>query len=121
MFQDVELVVASYEGELSNNLAKRLTRPKPPREDITVGFPEFWPVAQDSFRPFLSEIPRLQQLARDLLSTSNTGPVTGLKRVVFRAHAAAAANSFGAVFLLCMNGYPHDAMRVVRSMFEICV
>lgn len=82
-----------------------------------VGFPDFWPKAQESFPSFFPAAVRLMETSNRFLSK----PVKGQLNVTLHMMFGSVTNSLGAVLTLTLNGYGHDAVRIARSMFETAI
>lgn len=106
----------------------RLKKPKPlgraaakPRSAtlprVTAGNPKFWDLAYAEMPEFFDEAQNLTDLTNRLLQK----PIKGQRAILLYVHAAVVADSFGAVVILCLNGYCHDATVIARSMFEHAV
>jgi hypothetical protein len=79
------------------------------------GFPEMWQSVYDKYKGFFDCAFKLQPIVQDMLHA----PVEGKLLHIVGRMAAAAANSYGALLTLSLNGYGHDAMKIARSLFEI--
>lgn len=86
-------------------------------EQIVVGFPEMWQPVVKEYRLFFDCATQLAHIVTEITARPVGGP---LLNVVSRM-AAAASNTSGAIVLLVLNGYGHDAMKLARSVFEIDV
>jgi hypothetical protein len=69
----------------------------------------------NTYKGFFDCAFKLQPIVCDMLNR----PVEGHLLHVVGRMAAAAANSYGAVLTLALNGYGHDAMKIARSPFEV--
>ena len=74
-----------------------------------------WQTVYNKYEGFFDCALKLQPIVGAMF----TRPIEGdLLHIVGRM-AAAAANSYGALLTLALNGYGHDAMKIARSLFEI--
>jgi hypothetical protein len=90
--------------------------PEPaPEFDIVAGFPDMWKPVYSRYKGFFDCAFRLQPMVRDMCNR----PVEGHLLHIVGRMAAAAANSYGALLTLALNGYGQDAMKIARSLFEI--
>jgi Family of unknown function (DUF5677) len=87
----------------------------PPCADFIVGFQEMWQPVHAKYQPFFECSAQLAAIVTEITKAPVGGP---LLQIVGRM-AASAANTNGALLLLVLNGYGHDAMRLARSLFEI--
>ena len=81
---------------------------------LAVGFPDFWETIHRKYAPVFTEAVKLASLESQLLKREVDLPLHRVLRLIARS----AANSFGAIVTLVLNGYGADAMRIARSMFE---
>jgi hypothetical protein len=112
-------------------MRKRFKKPKPIKKvkpplapmaigDIVevAGFRDFWQTSHDTFPDFYRCVGRLT----DLINKFRNAPGQGaMEARVIHSMVGLAGNSFGALIVLGLNGYGHDAMRITRSMFETLV
>lgn len=84
------------------------------KEDIEVGFPDFWPKAQSKFPLFFEAVLEMNAIQNQIFGR----PVSEPLHKVMRHISKIVSNSFGALVILVLNGYGNDAMRIARSMFE---
>jgi hypothetical protein len=84
---------------------------------ISVGFPEMWQPVFSKYRPFFDCAAQLAQIVTEITKRPVGGPLLN----VAGRMAAAASNTAGAIVLLALNGYGHDALKLARSVFEIQV
>ena len=82
--------------------------------DVEIGFPKFRSHVYAKYSVPIQEAVKLSELASVMFKKPVSEP---LHQVIGRI-ASIVTNSLGAVVLLVLNGYGHDAMRIVRSMFE---
>lgn len=81
---------------------------------IILGYPEY---AQDfcaEYKNVIATLGIVQAAVNDTFSVGCAEPL----HTVCRHQAKTVANSFSATLLLCANGFGHDAMKIVRGMFE---
>jgi len=88
-----------------------------PNTQIQMGYPDFWPVVLSNHEKFFAVTQTLGPLIDDLFSKGHSEPL----HKVCRQLSKMVANSVGAVLLLGMNGYGHDAIKIARTMFETAV
>lgn len=88
-----------------------------PMTVMQVGYPDFWPVVLEKHKKCFAVTQTLGPTIDDLFSVAHTEPL----HKVCRHLAKMVANSLGAVFLLGMNGYGIDAIKIARTMFESAV
>jgi hypothetical protein len=81
---------------------------------VQAGFPEMWRPVHETFKSFFEAAVKLQPVVERVLSA----PAHGDLEATVQRMVAIAANSFGAVITLVLNGYGADAMRIVRGIFE---
>jgi len=74
-----------------------------------------WQPVYNKYKGFFDSAFTLQPIIRDMLNR----PVEGHLLHIVGRMAAAAANSYGALLTLALNGYGHEAMKIARSLFEI--
>jgi hypothetical protein len=110
-------------------MSKRFKRPKtikkakppavaPSGDSVAIaGFKDFWQTSHDEFPEFFACVGRLTAL----INKFRSAPVNGTVPRVIHTMAGLVSNSFGALVVLGLNGYGHDAMRITRSMFETMV
>jgi hypothetical protein len=95
----------------------RIKKPKARRtvrEQGAVGFPEFWPIAVELNPVAFEEIQVLGQFQNELFRR-----MWNEQRLqVFRHIAKLCMNSLGAVAVLCLNGFGHDALKLARNIYE---
>jgi hypothetical protein len=95
----------------------RIKKPQAPpsrRQQGTGGFPEFWPKAVELNPLAFEEIEKLVQFQNELFRK-----MWNEQRLqVFRHIAKLCMNSLGAVVVLCLNGYGHDALKLARNIYE---
>jgi hypothetical protein len=84
-------------------------------QHIEVGFPEMWQPVYDKYQLFFNCAAQLQPLHNAIMKV----PLTGELHQIMGRMATAAFNSMGALLLLVLNGYGHDAMKIARSIFEM--
>ena len=87
------------------------------RTQVLTGFPDFWDTAVGGFPEFFAAAREVGPLSNEVFSV----PVTEWLHLLTRNLAKSAVNSFGALLILCMNGYGFDALKISRSMFESAV
>jgi hypothetical protein len=85
------------------------------RIEVTAGFPEFWKPVFSQYQHFFECAYELVPIVREMLMAPAKGD---LLQSVGRM-AAAAANSYGALLTLVLNGYGQDAMKIARSIYEV--
>lgn len=83
-------------------------------EVIAVGFPEFWQPVYRKYNGFFDCAHHLAPIVSDMIKT----PVEGQLMHIVGRMVAAAANSYGALLTLVLNGYGQDAMKIARSLYE---
>jgi hypothetical protein len=110
-------------------MSKHFKKPKPIKKakpdsklrdkDIvaTAGFRSFSQTAHDELPDFFRSVSPLTAV----INKFRNAPVNGKVARVIHSMAALVSNSFGALVVLGLNGYGHDAMRITRSMFETMV
>lgn len=84
---------------------------------VIAGFPEFWQKAHDYNPEFFRAAWDLVPLVNKFLQP----PVRGSLAIVEYFLVAIAANSFGSLITLVLNGYGLDAVRIARGMYEAAV
>lgn len=84
-------------------------------EVIVAGFPEFWQPVYTKYRLFFDCAANLAPIVSDMMKA----PVQGHLLQVVGRMVAAAANSYGALLTLVLNGYGQDAVKIARSIYEI--
>jgi hypothetical protein len=85
-----------------------------PEPQVTAGFSDMWQPVYEKYRLFFECADKLAPIVSDMIKT----PVEGnLLKIVGRMMAAA-ANSYGALLTLVLNGYGQDAMKIARSIYE---
>jgi len=82
-----------------------------------VGFRNSWQTSHDEFPDFFRCVGTLT----GLINKFRNNEVQGTEARVIHSMANLVGNSFGALVVLGLNGYGHDAMRITRSMFETMV
>ena len=82
---------------------------------IVAGFPEMWTPVYNKYKLFFGCAVKLAPITTEMIRT----PVQGRLLQIIGRMAAAAANTHGALLVLVLNGYGHDAMKLARSLFEI--
>jgi hypothetical protein len=87
---------------------------QPSETKVTGGFPEFWDTVHAKYRVYFDASALLQPLVNRIKQQAPTQP---LHKVVRRL-TIVAANSYGALITLVLNGYGNDAMKIARSIFE---
>lgn len=83
-------------------------------EVIAVGFREFWQPVYDKYRGFFDCALKLAPIVSDMIKT----PVGGQLLQIVGHLVGAAANSYGALLTLVLNGFGLDAMKIARSIYE---
>jgi hypothetical protein len=91
--------------------------PTPPAVKVTAGFPEFWQVAHDDFHQVFTAAEKLMPVVNKFMNA----PASGKLATVIHLLAGSVTNSYGAVITLALNGYGHDAQRIMRGMLETAV
>ena len=86
-----------------------------PPHDLMVGCPEMWKPVYAKYKPFFDCAAQLAVQVNEIIKT----PVQGKLLQVVGRMVAAASNAAGALQILVLNGYGHDAMKLARSLFEI--
>jgi hypothetical protein len=81
---------------------------------IIPGFPEMWRPVYEKYQPFFLCAHKLMPIVNEVIRAPIEGP---LLNTVCRM-LVAASNSYGALIVLALNGYGHDAMKIARSIFE---
>jgi hypothetical protein len=81
---------------------------------IAAGFPEFWRPVYHKYRGFFDCALKLAPIVSDMVKT----PVGGQLLHIVGRLVGAAANSYGALLTLVLNGYGLDAMKIARSIYE---
>ena len=89
-----------------------------PETHLVAGFSEMWEPVYTKYKGFFDCAEKLEPIVRDMCHATIKGRKSRLLHIVGRM-AAAAANSYGALLTLALNGYGHDAMKIARSLFEI--
>lgn len=82
---------------------------------VAAGFPEMWQPVYEKYRMFFECAAQLQPIVTEMIRQ----PIQGQLLQMIGRMAAAAANTYGALLTLILNGYGHDAMKLARSLFEI--
>jgi hypothetical protein len=85
------------------------------RNVIAAGFPEMWQPVYLKYRLFFDCAAKLQPILGEIIST----PVEGSLAIVAGHLTAAAANSYGALLTLVLNGFGHDAVKIARGIYEV--
>ena len=83
-------------------------------DNITAGFPDFWSPVHQKYKSFFDCAKLLEPIVSEMVKV----PVSGPLLLTVRGLAAAAANSYGALLTLVLNGYGMDAMKIARSIYE---
>jgi hypothetical protein len=78
------------------------------------GFPEFWTPVYRKYKGFFDCAHLLAPIVSDMIKI----PVEGKLLLITGRLMAAAANSYGALLTLVLNGYGLDAMKIARSIYE---
>lgn len=86
-----------------------------PESQVAPGFPEMWQPVYTKYKGFFDCAKKLEPIVRDMTHA----PVEGRLLHIIGRMTAAAANSYGALLTLALNGYGHDALKIARSLFEI--
>jgi Family of unknown function (DUF5677) len=86
-----------------------------PSADFIVGCPEMWEPVHAKYKAFFDCAAKLSGIVNDIVKV----PVQGKLLQVVGRMVAAASNTAGALQVLVLNGYGHDAMKLARSLFEI--
>jgi hypothetical protein len=84
-------------------------------EVIAAGFPEFWQPVYTKYKLFFDCAAKLAPIVSDMIRA----PVEGQLLQIVGTMVAAAANSYGALLALVLNGYGQDAVKIARSIYEI--
>jgi hypothetical protein len=84
-------------------------------QQVMAGFPEMCQPVYDKYRLFFECAIKLGPIVSDMIKT----PVEGQLLAIVGRLAAAAANSYGALLTLVLNGYGQDAMKIARSIYEM--
>jgi hypothetical protein len=82
--------------------------------EVIVGFPEMWQPVYTKYRLFFECATKLAPIVSEMVKT----PVGGQLLLIVGRMVAAAANSYGALLTLVLNGYGQDAMKIARSIYE---
>ena len=82
--------------------------------DVMAGFPEMWTPVYRKYQNFFECAAKLAPIVSDMIKT----PVEGQLLMIVGRLMAAAANSYGALLTLVLNGYGQDAMKIARSLYE---
>lgn len=86
-----------------------------PPHDLTVGCPEMWQPIHTKYKPVFDCAVKLSGIVNEIIKV----PVGGKLLQISGRMIAAASNTAGALQVLVLNGYGHDAMKLARSLFEI--
>jgi hypothetical protein len=78
------------------------------------GVPEMWKPVYEKYRLFFACGAKLAPIVSDMIKA----PVEGMLLHIVGRMVAAAANSYGALLILVLNGYGQNAMKIVRSIYE---
>ena len=81
---------------------------------LMAGFPEMWQPVHDKYSAFFDCANKLQPIVTEMIQT----PVEGKLLLIVGRIMAAAANSYGALLTLVLNGYGMDAIKIARSIYE---
>jgi hypothetical protein len=85
-----------------------------PEPELIAGFSEFWTPVYQKYKGFFDCAHQLGPIVSDMIKT----PVEGKLLLIVGRMMAAAANSYGALLTLVLNGYGQDAMKIARSIYE---
>lgn len=83
-------------------------------DEVMAGFPEFWSPVYRRYKGFFD----CAHLLAPIVSEMFMAPVSGTLLLTIGRLVAAAANSYGALLTLVLNGYGMDAMKIARSIYE---
>ena len=86
-----------------------------PSQALAAGFSEMWQPVYDKYKMFFESGAKLQLIVNEMIRQ----PIQGQLLYIVGQMAAAAANTYGALLTLVLNGYGHDALKLARSLFEI--
>ena len=86
-----------------------------PPNFVAAGFTEMWQPVYDKYGMFFESAAKLQPIVSEMVRQ----PIQGQLPLLVGHMAAAAANTYGALLTLVLNGYGHDAMKLARSLFEV--
>jgi hypothetical protein len=79
------------------------------------GFPEMWQPVYQRYKQFFDCAGKLQPIVSKMITT----PIEGHLQQMVGHMVAAAANTYGALLTLVLNGFGHEAMKLARSLFEV--
>ncbi len=82
--------------------------------EVMAGFPEVWKPVYQKYRLFFECAAKLAPIVSDMIKA----PIEGQFPHIVGRMVAAAANSYGALLTLVLNGYGQDAMKIARSIYE---
>ena len=82
--------------------------------EVMAGFPEMWEPVYQKYRLFFECAAKLAPIVSDMIKA----PIEGQLLHIVGRMVAAAANSYGALLTLVLNGYGQDAMKIARSIYE---
>src|SRR4051812_32902825 len=81
---------------------------------VLAGNPDFWEPVYEKYKGFFDCAHLLAPIVTDMIKA----PVSGQLLLIVGRLVAAAANSYGALLTLVLNGYGMDAIKIARSIYE---